>query len=849
MSLSCSSTSSRKKAVVLATQAGPSSQRTEVSPPLAPLHRTRSSFRRSTRHGLSLSQKALSSSPSRRRLTRAERRRGRDDEEVSDVVPPSDDDEYDEWRGKRWTNLVMTNHGLSSPIDYSRSYGAMDEELRETGATGIRPKKPDKSVENVRKKSSPFVLIIADPAQRSSNGRCLNGDSDMYYASLFSPAPSSPVDPTSSPESPSSTATTPTRHLTLSEEDPDFPLCDGDGASVPPSITEGEFRPHLIEPWDGKDDELDFLDFSPPGNTDRKIHSQSVNMSSLALDKSDHQKRRNPSNGTESNQVGEEVLKDVIYVDLDRPLRKSSPSLHLQRWSLTPETIPLNEDGVDEATMDDTGYLLRSPTPETLPVERDEFDETMMPALSKKTSPLRLATQAQKRTHSPVAGDLMISPRNDPPSSEPMPSQKIPNSPSPAQTTIDRRDQSVAPRADTIPRLTNSMPFSDLPESTRGLSQPSRPQDVSGSSPTKLSAFSRNPSLQPQSPERQAPASSPQVSWSPPFMDMPSPSPPRQSHTPMIVAHSLAPTSTLFEPSVSPSRNLESQQRLERTTRRPTPRDSSPAADLSTVFAAIEAPAPPREPTPPPPAPPADPALEHFRTTRTFRTRTVVQLQPYTKERQIYEAQLRKGRIQANNKRSAHRAKEVSQEDEDAAIVSQSSEASVSESSEAEGGSANDEGERIVIGGSADRPPKTRTPLPLVDADFDEYILAHGIAPDLDDMDEKTRKQLQKIARMRVRKEKGEERRASREERERKRFERVVRDIAEGEEREKRRQEKEKERELRLARAREREERRQLKVRSKHIAWRIIINYWPGGTRSSKSREANPNQAAATART
>ncbi|KIR32249.1 hypothetical protein I352_05483 [Cryptococcus deuterogattii MMRL2647] len=793
MSLSCSSTSSRKKAVVPATQAGPSSQRTEVSPPLAPLHRTRSSFRRSTRHGLSLSQKALSSSPSRRRLTRAERRRGRDDEEVSDVVPPSDDDEYDEWRGKRWTNLVMTNHGLSSPIDYSRSYGAMDEELRETGATGIRPKKPDKSVENVRKKSSPFVLIIADPAQRSSNGRCLNGDSDMYYASLFSPAPSSPVDSTSSPESPSSTATTPTRHLTLSEEDPDFPLCDGDGASVPPSITEGEFRPHLIEPWDGKDDELDFLDFSPPGNTDRKIHSQSVNMSSLALDKSDHQKRRNPSNGTESNQVGEEVLKDVIYVDLDRPLRKSSPSLHLQRWSLTPETIPLNEDGVDEATMDDTGYLLRSPTPETLPVERDEFDETMMPALSKKTSPLRLATQAQKRTHSPVAGDLMISPRNDPPSSEPMPSQKIPNSPSPAQTTIDRRDH-------------------DLPESTRGLSQPSRPQDVSGSSPTKLSAFSRNPSLQPQSPERQAPASSPQVSWSPPFMDMPSPSPPPQSHTPMIVAHSLAPTSTLFEPSVSPSRNLESQQRLERTTRRPTPRDSSPAADLSTVFAAIEAPAPPREPTPPPPAPPADPALEHFRTTRTFRTRTVVQLQPYTKERQIYEAQLRKGRIQANNKRSAHRAKEVSQEDEDAAIVSQSSEASVSESSEAEGGSANDEGERIVIGGSADRPPKTRTPLPLVDADFDEYILAHGIAPDLDDMDEKTRKQLQKIARMRVRKEKGEERRASREERERKRFERVVRDIAEGEEREKRRQEKEKERELRLARAREREERRQLKA-------------------------------------
>lgn len=206
---------------------------------------------------------------------------------------------------------------------------------------------------------------------------------------------------------------------------------------------------------------------------------------------------------------------------------------------------------------------------------------------------------------------------------------------------------------------------------------------------------------------------------------------------------------------------------------------------------------------------------------------------------------MRKGGIQAKNKRPAHRAKDVSQEDDDAAIVSQSSEASVSESSEAEGAPANDEGERIVIGGSADRPPRARTPLPLVDADFDEYILAHGIAPDPEDMDEKTRKQLQKIARMRVRKEKEEKRKARREERERKRFERVVRDIAEGDEREKRRQEKEKERELQQARAREREERRQRKVGFKHITWRIIMNYWPGGTRSSESREASPNQAAA----
>lgn len=153
MSLSHSSTSSRKKAVIPATQAGPSSQRTEESPPLTPLHRTRSSSRRSTRHGLSLSQKISSSSPSLKRLTRAERRRGRDDKEVSDVVPPSDDDEYEEWRDKRWTNLVMTSHGLSSPIGYSESYGAMGEDLRETGATGTRPKKPDKSVENVRERN------------------------------------------------------------------------------------------------------------------------------------------------------------------------------------------------------------------------------------------------------------------------------------------------------------------------------------------------------------------------------------------------------------------------------------------------------------------------------------------------------------------------------------------------------------------------------------------------------------------------------------------------------------------------------------------------------------------------
>lgn len=222
---------------------------------------------------------------------------------MSDVVPPSDDDEYEEWRDRRAADPVMTSHGLSRPIDYSSSHLAMDKETREAGATGIRPKKPDKSIDN-----------------RPPIGLSINANFDMHYANLFSPAPSSTVDPTSSPESSSSAATTPTRRLTFSEEDPDFPLYDGDQELHSSSIAERGSLPPLIEPWDGKDDELDFLAFSPPKNTDLKIPSQPVNTSSPTLDDNDSQEINKSSNEIGSHQVGKGILKDVFNHDLHRPL-------------------------------------------------------------------------------------------------------------------------------------------------------------------------------------------------------------------------------------------------------------------------------------------------------------------------------------------------------------------------------------------------------------------------------------------------------------------------------------------------------------------------------------------------
>ncbi|OCF44378.1 hypothetical protein I317_01823 [Kwoniella heveanensis CBS 569] len=198
-------------------------------------------------------------------------------------------------------------------------------------------------------------------------------------------------------------------------------------------------------------------------------------------------------------------------------------------------------------------------------------------------------------------------------------------------------------------------------------------------------------------------------------------------------------------------------------------RPSSPAAPLSPIFAAVAQPAP--APSPPAPVhmstpPIADPALEQFRGARTFRTRTVLQLQPYTKERQNYEAQLRKGGLKKGKKAIAP-SKEVTQEDDEdeAQGGDESSELSALE----------DSPERIVIGNTPPPPVprKVRAPKELVDADYDEYFFEHGTVADEEDPE--VAESLQKIARRRLKLEKEEKRKRREAEKERKQFESLMR--------------------------------------------------------------------------
>ncbi|WVQ65568.1 uncharacterized protein L199_003745 [Kwoniella botswanensis] len=205
--------------------------------------------------------------------------------------------------------------------------------------------------------------------------------------------------------------------------------------------------------------------------------------------------------------------------------------------------------------------------------------------------------------------------------------------------------------------------------------------------------------------------------------------------------------------------------------KQPTPlRQSSPAKSLSPIFAAVaelpDNPPPSAIPhLPAPTPPPADPALAQFRGARTFRTRTVLQLQPYTKERQIYEAALRKGGLKKGKKAIAP-SKEITQEDveEDEARVSESSEASAEDDSPG----------RIVIGNTPP-PKKPREPKKLVDADFDEYFFEHGMAADENDPNHI--KDLQKIARRRLKAEKEERKRLRADEKEKREFARLMKEM------------------------------------------------------------------------
>lgn len=176
---------------------------------------------------------------------------------------------------------------------------------------------------------------------------------------------------------------------------------------------------------------------------------------------------------------------------------------------------------------------------------------------------------------------------------------------------------------------------------------------------------------------------------------------------------------------------------------------------------------PPSERHPPTP-PTADPALERFRTTRTFRTRTTLQLQPYTKERQIYEAALRRGGLK-KGKRAVARERDISpseEDDEPEGEVDNESEAAV-------------DPDEIVIGNTPPE-PRHREPKELIDADYDEYFMTYGESP-LDD-DPRAVERLQKIARVRLRAAREERKRKRQEEKLKRDFERFIHEDARAEE-------------------------------------------------------------------
>jgi hypothetical protein len=133
---------------------------------------------------------------------------------------------------------------------------------------------------------------------------------------------------------------------------------------------------------------------------------------------------------------------------------------------------------------------------------------------------------------------------------------------------------------------------------------------------------------------------------------------------------------------------------------------------------------------------PADPALEQFRTARTFRTRTKLQLQPYTSERQLYEAALRRGGLK-------HAKRPIPTEQE--SIPNEILPVNEERDAQSSGSEADEQPERIVIGGT---PPLAKL-FDLVDADFDEYFLRFGRAAE--EEDEEAMDALQGIARERLR--------------------------------------------------------------------------------------------------
>ena len=141
--------------------------------------------------------------------------------------------------------------------------------------------------------------------------------------------------------------------------------------------------------------------------------------------------------------------------------------------------------------------------------------------------------------------------------------------------------------------------------------------------------------------------------------------------------------------------------------------------------------------------PAVDPALERFRGARSFRTRTTLQLQPYTRERLLYEAALRKGGLKTG-KRAIGAPREISQPDN-----------ADDQGSRAEPPSTDPtDPEAIVIEPS---PPPSPPPT-ILEADRDEYFFLHDKLIS-SEITEEENEELVRIAKARLATEKAERRR------------------------------------------------------------------------------------------
>lgn len=162
---------------------------------------------------------------------------------------------------------------------------------------------------------------------------------------------------------------------------------------------------------------------------------------------------------------------------------------------------------------------------------------------------------------------------------------------------------------------------------------------------------------------------------------------------------------------------------------------------------------------------PVDPALERFRGARSFRTRTTLQLQPYTRERLLYEAALRKGGLKTG-KRAIGAPKEISQPDNGDDYSASRGEPPSTDQTDPEA---------IVIEPTPPPPP----PPKILEIDYDEYYILHDrrIGPVVT---EDEQEELERIAKLRLDTEKAERRRERESRRMQKRLERFRREQERG---------------------------------------------------------------------